>query len=172
MRRLVPFLLGVLLASAVPAVASHITEPTNPITGLRLHLENYAQNIPVDCTGVVPFTFAKVRVALYINSVGQQQGNPSEHFVAGFVARFEVRDARGIRQWRGDSDPQWPHQNVPPHVAGVFKFDASRTTDINVQPRVQEAGVTPTGWWMVEAKVTGSESGTVLTDSCLFRVAL
>ncbi len=172
MKRIIAALaLGLFVGLTAPALADHINEPTNPITDLNLHLENYSTNTPVDCTGVQAFPYAKVRVAMYINSVGQAQGNPSEHFRAGFITLFEVADSRGIRAWRQDNDPQWSHQNVPPHVAGVFKFDASRLTDISVFPRLQ-AGVTSTGWWKVQATVTGDESGTVLTEECLFRVAL
>jgi hypothetical protein len=72
-------LIGALVALPTASLGSHINEPTAPITGLRLYLENYALNLPVDCTGVEPYGFDKLRVAMYVDSAAA----PSEHFTAG-----------------------------------------------------------------------------------------
>ena len=153
---------GLIVAPHVlPAIAHHVNEPKNPITNLDLHLENYAQGIPVVCDGVTPFPFAKVRVAMYVTSARMEFGDPSEHFIGGYTVSKQVTNPKtGQPEWKQMSDPQWPHQNVPPHAPGVGKFDVSRLTDEVLEP----------GVWRITARLTGDESGTVLTDTCSFKV--
>lgn len=159
-------LAGALLGMPFVAEADHINEPKAPVTGLRLHLENYATGEDVDCSGGVPYPYSKVRVGMYVTADVGETGNPSEHFTAGYRMFWQDLSAKGQLVWRGADDPSWPHQNMPPHATNG-KFDASRLSDVNglLLPRPGA-----TGRWKVEATIKGDESGTVLTDSCIFRV--
>lgn len=155
---------GILLVSLValglmhwfPAQATHVTEPTAPVTDLDLFLESYGTGITVDCTGVTPFPFERIRVAMFVDSTA----TPSEHFTGKYRLFKRIVQPNGVIRWQGTEGPSWGHQNIPPH-SPPNAFDAAKYSDI---------GRLTDGWWRVEAKIIADESGTVLVDSCEFQV--
>jgi hypothetical protein len=147
-----------------PAVATHITEPTTPVTGLEIRALNYGTSTNIDCSITDPalvtqFPFDAVRIEPQVYTAGK----PSEHWsevgrVIKVTSFSSTGEPRGILDW--DMQPVW-HNNHAPHKAG-FESGQWNTYRLQEDP----------GFWFITWKVTGLASGNVFTDTCLFKVVV
>ena len=104
MKKLVPLALALgLLFVMVPASATHVNEPTTPITSLDLRVQHYSTSTHAPCDGS-EFGFANVRIDAFVTF----DSRPSEHF----DVLLQISGPNG-REWTA----AWQHQNVPPHTA-------------------------------------------------------
>ena len=151
-----------LVLVAVPAVADHVTEPQWPITRLVVDVYEYPDRLGTllsACDGSEKVTFSNLRVEPLISYVQDGNGSPSEHW----RVRIEVLPGRMVNgvfrheKSRGGAGTIWTHQNVPPH-RGTRAFESAEWTTY----------LHAVGYWEVFVEVIGDESGTVLTETCLF----
>jgi hypothetical protein len=172
-------LLVVLLAlMATPAVATHVQEPTAPITGLHLRVLHYAFPRQIaECDWQV-YPFFGARIEGYVTFAAK----PSEHFYAQIqVVKLrgpvpeEKKSAGIIPTWAAD----WSHQNVGPHsVTGPFedgppayRFTGERTnTWFRDSSQTTTTSVAEPGFYRITATVKGEESGNAFTEECTIEV--
>lgn len=152
---IVGFIAGALLLVALPVVADHVSEPTHPIDRLDLWV-GHSTGQRLDCSTIDTFDNTQLRVNVEVLS-DRPDGDPSEHFDA-LLTVWHSWDA-GRNKGRMLFSDKWRHQNIPPHEPEVWQADKA---DIRV-------GDMP-GFWKVEMKVKGRESGVVLTEDCVFEV--
>lgn len=137
-----------LVLSPLGADATHVSEPTAPVTGISLRMGEYPgvnQN-PLTCDGTEQVTFENLRIEPLVTV----SAKPSEHW----VLRISV-----FKGSRLDWDVQVPHQNAPPHFIGTT-FEAAQSNQYRLS---QEPGP-----WTVTATVSGQESGARYSTSCTF----
>ncbi len=141
-------LIVLLLALALPAAASHVSEPTEPITAVSMALFDYqTQQSPLACDDSDVVTFAVLQVDLFVEAATA----PSEHWISSF-------DVRHAAQSPGSWTMTWPHQNTAPHGPTGGRFALVRQ-------------VLAEGGWQFTLDLTGQESGNKLQATCNFIVA-
>lgn len=151
---------GLLLASAVPALADHVTEPTRPIVSADWRVFPYPQGALDVCQGDgeyhVPPVGENLRMELDISSDPATKENPSEHWDVLVVLSESVgtptRPAyRNLVSWNVF------HQNQPAHGRRAMESQSDNLwLDL------------PAGDYRLEAVVEGDASGVVLEAVCDF----
>lgn len=155
--------------------ATHVNEPTSPITGVTLKVFKYSEGIKdpaymVNCDSSTPPKFFPdvIRVEGYVNAATF----PSEHFNldlrAEFIPRFGVSQTR-----KHDWNNIWGHQNIPPHPVipqvwmpdGTIQRPGWKAVTANQYMNVNDVAK-PLGVWELVLTVTGMESGQVFVDTC------
>ena len=150
-------LVGMLLALSVPAVATHIQEPTIPIEDMGVALFLYPdRSTKLACDGDDVWVHDRMRVRVMLGA-DTQRTSPSEHWDAE-IKVFTAERGKGehIRyqlQW----DTKWDHQNFGPHKKSSFAFRA------NLYHLERHIGL-----WEVRITVKGLESGNTFDFVCLF----
>jgi hypothetical protein len=133
------------------AHATHVNEPTAPITDLVLRVEHYGTNTQAPCDGSV-FPFSDIRIETFVSFTTA----PSEHF--NQTVQF-ARILPGFvdQEW---SQP-WSHANVPPHPAtNPWRTAYPGGNSYNVEP----------GKYRVRTILTTLESGQQFIRDCTFTV--
>lgn len=144
MKRLALVIVGLLIGLSLPVLATHIQEPTAPLTDVRMSLSNYGTGTPIACDSTVDFTTLRIEVFYTVAD------KPSEHW----RARLEVSSrANPGANWYVD----WQHSNNPPH---------SKTPWNGTQASQR---LIPGADYEVRLKVTGDESGVEFLEVCAFQ---
>jgi hypothetical protein len=173
-RRVLWLTLGLALA-ATPAIATHVEEPTAPITGLYLEVLHYAGPqyiVPCGQTSLAnpyPYPFVGARLRYFVDS---DLVRPSEHF-QGRIREDKARFGPGgaFQAWDAKWGASWLHSNVPPHAVltpetrpvgggGMWLANGDFT---NVWYR--EPGV-----YRLQARAFGDESGAAFLAECYVEV--
>jgi len=157
MRRLiVGFVLGAVLALAIPALADHVNEPIRPLTGIgEIRVFDYPHlSTQVACDGseVYPFDKARLEFDANFQKDWPNPGDPSEHW----TATIEVRSPQGV-EWFS----RWNHQNSRPHTQKP-RFEVTQSSTYNIQSKP--------GLWTVTVQLVGDVSGNQYVKSCTFLV--
>lgn len=181
-RAMVAALAGVVVGLVVPAVASHITEPTHAITGYELKLEDYAGTYVLACDGTDVITFHKVRISPLAESASAWTGpngagvpghhDPSEHFSTGWQIdeRYVPNPAKpNVFGWRMEERTVWAHSNIPGDTQSS-KFNVAYATITPGQPNGGSSTVLDPGTYRITAELLGDVSGVHLTQDCQFTV--
>lgn len=162
---------GLILGLSVPVVASHISEPKNPITGMNVQIFKYpdlSTQLACDGTDVVSFDQLRVHVNVHAERADGTgnglDGEPSEHWNATATAMkawyFNGREGEDPYQrgWKGLWQAHWTHQNIGPHLpAGVIEKRIN-LWDVQSEHKVKFSLV-----------ITGNESGNKFTHICVFK---
>lgn len=160
LRRLGIFAAFALVVAVPGAQATHVSEPTAPIEGLRLLVKNYGSQTIAPCDGSA-FAFGNARIQPFVDATSA----PSEHFKARiFVARVEnpgTNQERLLREW----EVEWLHSNVEPHPNNVNDWQIVN----DVHSAVYRMGDKP-GMWQVLVSVQGGVSGNFFEETCRFTV--
>lgn len=163
MKTLIGIVSGVLLISAMPALADHVTEPTAPVTDAQWRVYPYPQGRLQACGPLVdegqePYVFSpqdNVRFELDVFTEAGQ--DPSEHWFTRVVFSELVpgrRDQlREVKQW----DLSWPHQNKAAHKLSP---EHQQNNLYNLDP----------GAYRLTAVLIGDASGNRITATCDFFV--
>ena len=147
---LLALVLGLLFV-VVPASATHVNEPTAPITNMTVRVFKYASGLPdLNCDGTDVIDFSNLRIEPTVTTTAF----PSEHFavrvhVLGPAPRSNFE--RLERIW----DVRWNHQNIAPHPG----FGGKKVFELNFYNQLD-------GPYRVDVTLTGSESGNIFTFSC------
>ena len=170
MKTFVAFLLGALLMLAVPALANHISEPTHPISGFELKIEDYAGTAVLACNGSDVATFDKFRIStLAMSAEALAVAEPSEHFDTGWQIDRKVYSSTkpNIFQWVKWSRVVWGHQNIPAwHFGDSTKFNTAYATITPGAPNGGSDYVLPPGEYRITAELLGRESGNHFVNTC------
>lgn len=146
MKRVALVAVGLVAGLTLPVFASHVTEPTAPLTDVELSLSNYGTATPIACGSTVDFNNLRIEVFYTVAD------KPSEHWRARLV--LESRANPGAN-WYVD----WQHANNPPH---------SKTPWNGTQASQR---LIPDADYTVTLRVTGDESGVQFVESCTFHTS-
>jgi hypothetical protein len=158
-----------MLGFAAPAPADHINEPTHPIESFDLVVEDYANNIPVDCSGGVA-PARKLRIQPIAESPEAfALSDPSEHFSTGWQIDRQVTNYKGQVSWVMEERTVWAHSNIPPH-SGSPKFNVAYATIEPGQPNGGSSTVLSPGTYRLVAQLLADASGNHFVQVCNFTV--
>jgi hypothetical protein len=115
---LVMFAVTVVIVGIPGAIATHLQEPTDPITGgylQVLHYQNPQYIVPCHETSMsnpYPYPFVGARIRAFIGGP-----RPSEHFKIRMTENLVLFGPQGgfqgfEQQWAAN----WQHSNIPPHA--------------------------------------------------------
>lgn len=155
------------------ALATHITEPTGPITDFQLDVLNYATGVHTDCLGSSLSTKVRIEPIAYISQALVDSGNPSEHFVVGLVLERRTVTSKGQIRWVLEEHYPWSHQNVPPHHGQTRYNTAYGAETFEVDSDVVTGGATSvlaSGYYRIRAELFTDVTHVLFTDTCEFTV--
>lgn len=175
MRKLIAGLIaGLVIATAVPAVADHISEPTSPITEYTMEVYSYPNfsTALTACDGTEVLlnadgTIAKdLRFETFVDYPARSTGSPSEHWdetITLFVVKnFGQRNEVEQYEWR----VHWRHSNVGQHQLGGVGGNGPESSQNSQNLRAYAPGTI----LRLRGDLVGLESGARFSAECTFKV--